>query len=64
MAQLADQPNPRTWRQWWLEGEATPGRHTISVRATDGLGQTQTSEVRDVVPSGATGYDVGVVEVA
>ena len=63
-AQLADQPNPRTWRQWWLEWEATPGRHTISVRATDGLGQTQTSEVRDVVPSGATGYDVGVVEVA
>lgn len=63
-AQLADQPNPRTWRQWWLEWEATPGRHAISVRATDGLGQTQTSEVRDVVPSGATGYDVGVVEVA
>ena len=63
-AQLADQPNPRTWRQWWLEWEATPGRHTISVRATDVLGQTQTSEVRDVVPSGATGYDVGVVEVA
>ena len=63
-AQLADQPNPRTWRQWWLEWEATPGRHTIAVRATNGLGETQTSEVRDVVPSGATGYDVGVVEVA
>jgi DMSO/TMAO reductase YedYZ molybdopterin-dependent catalytic subunit len=63
-AQLADQPTPRTWRQWWLEWEATPGRHTIAVRATNGLGETQTSEVRDVVPSGATGYDVGVVEVA
>jgi DMSO/TMAO reductase YedYZ molybdopterin-dependent catalytic subunit len=63
-AQLADQPNPRTWRQWWLEWEATPGRHTIAVRATNGLGETQTSELRDVVPSGATGYDVGVVEVA
>ena len=63
-SQLADQPNPRTWRQWWLEWEATPGRHTIAVRATNGLGETQTSEVRDVVPSGATGYDVGVVEVA
>ena len=62
-AQLAGQPNPRTWRQWWLEWEATPGRHTIAVRATNGLGETQTSEVRDVVPSGATGYDVGVVEV-
>jgi DMSO/TMAO reductase YedYZ molybdopterin-dependent catalytic subunit len=63
-AQLAEQPNPRTWRQWWLEWEATSGRHTIAVRATNGLGETQTSEVRDVVPSGATGYDVGVVEVA
>ena len=63
-AQLADQPNPRTWRQWWLEWEATPGQHLIAVRATNGLGETQTSEVRDVVPSGATGYDVGVVEVA
>jgi DMSO/TMAO reductase YedYZ molybdopterin-dependent catalytic subunit len=63
-AQLADQPTPRTWRQWWLEWEATPGRHSIAVRATNGLGETQTSEVADVVPSGATGYDVGVVEVA
>jgi DMSO/TMAO reductase YedYZ molybdopterin-dependent catalytic subunit len=63
-AQLAEQPNPRTWRQWWLDWEATPGRHSIAVRATNGLGETQTSEVADVVPSGATGYDVGVVEVA
>jgi DMSO/TMAO reductase YedYZ molybdopterin-dependent catalytic subunit len=62
-AQLAEQPNPRTWRQWWLEWEATPGRHSISVRATNGLGETQTSEVADVVPSGATGYDVGIVDV-
>ena len=63
-AELAEQPTPRTWRQWWLEWEATPGQHMIAVRATNGLGETQTSEVRDVVPSGATGYDVGVVEVA
>lgn len=62
-ANLADQPNPRTWRQWWLEWEATPGRHTIAVRATNGLGETQTSEVRDVVPSGATGYDARVIDV-
>lgn len=62
-AQLAEQPNPRTWRQWWLEWEATPGRHSIAVRATNGLGETQTSEVAEVVPSGATGYDVGIVDV-
>ncbi|MGA0946127.1 MAG: molybdopterin-dependent oxidoreductase, partial [Candidatus Nanopelagicales bacterium] len=62
-AQLADQPTPRTWRQWWLEWEATSGDHLITVRATNGLGETQTSEIRDVIPAGATGYDVRSVEV-
>ncbi|MFM8773180.1 MAG: molybdopterin-dependent oxidoreductase [Actinomycetota bacterium] len=62
-ANLAEQPTPRTWRQWWLDWEAAPGRHGITVRATNGLGETQTSEVRDVVPSGATGYDTRVVDV-
>ena len=50
-------------RQWWLEWDATSGIHTVAVRATNGLGETQTSEVRDVIPSGATGYDVRAVEV-
>jgi hypothetical protein len=62
-AQLADEPTPRTWRQWWLEWEATPGDHLITVRATNGLGETQTSEIRDVIPAGATGYAVRSVEV-
>ncbi|MEY3734315.1 MAG: hypothetical protein RL347_1674, partial [Actinomycetota bacterium] len=61
---LADQPTPRTWRQWWLEWTATPGEHVIAVRATNGLGETQTSEIREVVPSGATGYDRREVNVA
>ena len=61
-AQLADQPTPRTWRQWWLEWQPSPGRHAIAVRATNGLGETQTSEVREVVPAGATGYDVVIVD--
>ena len=60
---LAEQPTPRTWRQWWLDWDASPGRHGIAVRATNGLGETQTSEVRDVVPSGATGYDMRVIDV-
>ena len=32
------------------------GAHTITVRATDGTGALQTSEVADVVPDGATGW--------
>jgi len=62
-ANLAEQPTPRTWRQWWLDWDSSPGRHGIAVRATNGLGETQTSEVRDVVPSGATGYDMRVIDV-
>jgi len=62
-ANLAEQPTPRTWRQWWIDWDAAPGRHIIAVRATNGLGETQTSEERDVIPAGATGYDRLVVDV-
>jgi len=62
-ANLAEQPTPRTWRQWWIDWEAAPGRHIIAVRATNGLGETQTSEVREVVPAGATGYDQLAIDV-
>lgn len=62
-ANLADQPTARTWRQWWLEWQAVPGSHRIAVRATNGLDETQTSEVRDVIPSGATGYDIRYIDV-
>ena len=45
-----------TWRQWHLEYDFTPGAHTIAVRATDGTGTTQTSEIVPARPDGATGY--------
>lgn len=63
-ATLADQPTPRTWRQWWIDWEASPGPHVIAVRATNGRGEVQTSEVQDVIPSGATGYDTRFVDIA
>lgn len=62
-ANLADVPNTTTWRQWWLPFEFTPGTHEIAVRATNGEGELQTSEVRDVVPAGATGFDSRIVQV-
>ena len=34
-----------TWVQWWLRWQATPGKHTIQVRATDGTGAVQTATV-------------------
>jgi DMSO/TMAO reductase YedYZ molybdopterin-dependent catalytic subunit len=54
---LADELNDTTWRQWhvaWTPEQ--PGKYWISVRATDGEGETQTGEERDVVPDGATGW--------
>ena len=46
-----------TWVQWWLRWQATPGKHTIQVRATDGTGAVQTAVVGGPAPAGATGYD-------
>ena len=43
-ATLAEALGVDTWRQWLLRWDATPGKHTIAVRATDGTGDTQTSE--------------------
>ena len=52
------------WRQWYLLWDAAPGRHTLTVRATDGTGATQTDAVADAYPSGATGYHSVVVIVS
>jgi hypothetical protein len=45
-----------TWVQWRFDWQATPGRHTLAVRATDGSGALQIAEVQGVRPDGATGY--------
>ena len=44
------------WVQWLFEWDATPGEHRISVRATDGTGETQTEERTAPAPNGASGY--------
>jgi DMSO/TMAO reductase YedYZ molybdopterin-dependent catalytic subunit len=56
-ARLADSLGVDTWRQWVYEWDATPGEHTIEVRATDGEGDTQTGRRVPVFPDGATGHD-------
>ena len=45
--------------QW----DATPGEHTIQVRATDKDGETQTEEVARPDPDGATGWHTRTIEV-
>jgi DMSO/TMAO reductase YedYZ molybdopterin-dependent catalytic subunit len=55
-AQLAETVGPDTWRQWRYEWAATPGAHTLSVRATDANGMLQTAAEAPPMPNGATGY--------
>ena len=55
-AQLGERLSRSSWRQWVLAWDAEPGRYDIEVRATDGLGQTQTAEKAKAAPNGATGY--------
>ncbi|MFI7532880.1 molybdopterin-dependent oxidoreductase [Streptosporangium sp. NPDC049376] len=56
-ARLAQAPTADTWRQWVVDDwDATPGEHTIEVRATDATGYTQTAERAPVGPDGATGW--------
>ncbi|MQW76931.1 molybdopterin-dependent oxidoreductase [Nocardioides sp. dk4132] len=51
------------WRQWWLPWEASSGRHTLTVRAVDGEGETQTPVRADPFPEGASGLQQIVVDV-
>nr|WP_188190893.1 molybdopterin-dependent oxidoreductase [Nonomuraea sp. SYSU D8015] len=63
-ATLAEVPGPDTWRQWSIDWDATPGRHTLEVRATDATGYTQTERQAPPAPDGATGWHTLTVEVA
>jgi DMSO/TMAO reductase YedYZ molybdopterin-dependent catalytic subunit len=56
VATLADTVSLDTWRQWSWRWPATPGEHTVSVRATDVTGETQTGRRQPVAPDGATGW--------
>lgn len=55
-ARLGEADGNDTWRQWVWQWEATPGRHALEVRATDGTGAVQTGDRAGTVPDGATGW--------
>ncbi|WP_306839742.1 molybdopterin-dependent oxidoreductase [Catenuloplanes nepalensis] len=52
-----------TWCQWSYPWAATPGEHTLRVRATDAGGAVQTEAEAPVAPDGATGWHTVKVEV-
>ena len=55
-ARLSGELSENAWFQWVYEWDAAPGSHFITVRATDGTGETQTAKRSQPAPSGATGY--------
>jgi DMSO/TMAO reductase YedYZ molybdopterin-dependent catalytic subunit len=55
-AELSRAISKATWVQWMLPWQASAGSHTIEVRATDGNGVVQTSDVSDPYPDGARGH--------
>lgn len=56
-AQLGASYSGETWRLWSFPWEATTaGLYTVTVRATDNTGETQTEEMAGVLPDGATGW--------
>ena len=62
-AQLATAISADTWVQWRWEWDAPTGQHQLEVRATNATGTTQTAQVADTVPNGATGYHLVPVNV-
>ncbi|MBE1489652.1 molybdopterin-dependent oxidoreductase [Plantactinospora soyae] len=64
VAALAPAPSADTWVQWRYDWHASPGTHTLRVRAVDGRGEVQTGQRVAPFPSGATGWHTVSVTVA
>jgi DMSO/TMAO reductase YedYZ molybdopterin-dependent catalytic subunit len=55
-AQLSVPLNNYTWVQWQAVLDVAAGPHRLSVRATDGTGETQSAQATPPAPNGARGY--------
>lgn len=63
-AVLADAISIDTWRQWVYEWDATSGNHTVAVRATGAVNDTQRETRLPPAPNGSEGYHTVSVTVA
>ncbi|MEA2513221.1 MAG: hypothetical protein QOJ59_2708, partial [Thermomicrobiales bacterium] len=55
---------PLTWVRWAHPFDATPGTHTLRLRATDGAGAVMDEAARDTLPDGPTGWPARRFKVA
>jgi hypothetical protein len=63
-AELSTPISDATWVQWVVPWDATPGRHEIVVRATDGTGEVQENRPTPPAPDGARGWHAIQVDVS
>lgn len=63
-ATLAQVDSVDTWRLWRWDWAATPGNHTLQVRAFDSSGRVQTAAEAAIVPNGTTGRQSVAVTVS
>ncbi len=66
-ARLSQPISDATWVQWtyaWDAAASGPGRHEVTVRATDGRGETQTDQRTRPDPDGARGHHTISVDIA
>ena len=52
-----------TWVQWYVDWDATPGTHYVTVRAVNAAGETQTQERAAIAPDGSSGWQRTLVTV-
>ncbi|WP_431310597.1 molybdopterin-dependent oxidoreductase [Mobilicoccus caccae] len=63
-ARLGVDASVDVWRQWVYEWPATPGTHTLTVRAIDATGEPETATFAPPAPDGASGHHTISVTVA
>ncbi len=64
VAEMSEPLSVSAWVQWRVPWDAPPGEHLLRVRATDGLGELQISQLSSPAPNGATGWHAVRVVVA
>ena len=62
-ATLSSPVNNDTWVQWFVDWDATPGSHYITVRAVNKNGDLQTEQQAPIAPNGSTGWHRMLVQV-
>ncbi|HEX5859602.1 MAG TPA: molybdopterin-dependent oxidoreductase [Microbacterium sp.] len=62
-ATLSSPVNDDTWVQWFVDWDAAPGSHFITVRAVNKNGDLQIEERAPIAPNGSSGWQRTLVQV-